>query len=61
MFMKRSKYQLKGEQDLVKKTIKFYKQGMTYRQIEPLIGRSRQWISNHIREKLPEAFEIDKP
>lgn len=54
--MKRSKYQLKKEKDLVKKTVQLYQQGMTYRQIEPIIGRSRQWISATIKVHLPEAF-----
>jgi len=56
--MRKSKYQLKDRQDLVKKTVSLYKQGMTYRQMEPLVGRSRQWISTTIREHLPEAFEV---
>lgn len=56
--MRKSKYQLKSKQDLIKKTIALYKQGMTYRQMEPLIGRSRQWISDVIREHHPEAFEV---
>lgn len=56
--MKKSRYQLKKEQDLVKKTINLYKQGMTYREMEPHIGRSRQWISRMIRMYHPEAFKV---
>lgn len=59
--MKRSKYQVKAEQDLVRKTINLYKQGMSYRQMEPIVGKSRQWISRKIRQFHPQAFgTVDK-
>jgi hypothetical protein len=60
--MKISKYQQRNREQLVKKTITLYKQGFSYRQMEPIIGKSRQWISTVIREFHPEAFvdNVDK-
>gem|GEM_PF-5234727 len=56
--MKRSNYQISLDGKLIKKTLKLYKQGMTYRQMEPMIGKSRQWISLMIRKHDPKAFSI---
>lgn len=56
--MKRSKYQLKNEIDLEKKTIMLYKTGLTMREVAEKVGRSRMYVCRVVNEYLPKAFSV---
>jgi transposase-like protein len=47
---KLSNYQLKKRENLKKKAIKLYKQGLTTREIAPLVRKSHTWIAQAIKE-----------
>jgi transposase-like protein len=48
--MKFSKYQIKQRNALKTKAIKLYKQGLTLRQVAPIIGKSSQWVWRAVKE-----------
>lgn len=58
--MKRSKYQIRNEQNLGKTAIQLYKQGFTMREVGKKVNRSRTWVWKIVNEKLPAAFLLDK-
>jgi len=49
--MKRSIYQIKRIEELKKKAIRLYKQGIPLREVGKLVGRSHQWVWLVLREK----------
>ncbi len=49
--MKFSKYQSKQRNALKKKAIKLYKQGLTLRQVGPIVGKSRHWVWRAVKDK----------
>ncbi len=51
--MKPSKYQLRRKAELVKKAQKLYKQGLSTREIAPLIDRSHAWVALAVKETAP--------
>lgn len=56
--MKRSKYQLKSEVDLEKKTIALYKTGLTMREVGEKVGKSRSYVWRIVNKYLPKAFDV---
>lgn len=56
--MKRSRYQLKPEADLAKKTIALYKTGLTMREVAEKVGRSRMYVCRVVNQYLPKAFDV---
>ena len=45
-----SKYQLKKIAKLKRRAYILYKQGMTVRDVGAVVGRSRSWVSDAVRE-----------
>ena len=45
-----SKYQKEKLQELKKKAAKLYREGFTTRQVGKVVGRSRQWVSDAVKE-----------
>jgi len=55
--MKRSSYQEEKILKLKKKAVLLYKQGLTLREVEKIVGRSYEWV----RKALIELKAVDKP
>ena len=47
---KLSLYQIQKRDELKKKAMKLYKQGLTTREIAPLVKKSHTWVAQAIRE-----------
>jgi transposase-like protein len=45
-----SKYQKEKINKLKKKAVKLYRQGLTLRDIEPIVGKSYEWIRGAVKE-----------
>ena len=50
--MLRSKFQKNKIEKLKDKAIGLHKQGLTTREIGKVLNRSRQWVSNIVKERL---------
>lgn len=48
--MKRSKYQLKKDEQLKNLAISYYKQGLTTRQVGKLVGKSHAWVAGVVKK-----------
>ena len=51
------KIKAKEDAALEKQVVRFYKTGMTTRQIGAIIKRSHEWVARIIRRKLPKAVD----
>jgi hypothetical protein len=50
--MAQSIFQIKKIEELKKKALILYKQGLTTREVGKAVGKSHQWVAVAVREKL---------
>lgn len=53
-----SPFQLKRKEELRKKAIKLYKQGLSVREVAKVLGMSHGWVHLVVKEKLGEVRKL---
>jgi transposase-like protein len=59
-YMPRSIYQLKKLEELKKKATTLYKEGLSVREIAPIVGKSHGWVWLAVKEKLSTRKHLTK-
>lgn len=51
--MKYSPYQMKRRAEIIKKAVRYYKQGFSTREVGKMIGKSHAWVAYVLKETTP--------